>query len=174
MIVLLPLMLLTAPSARAATPEITSTAEQSATATPKEKAQNASEMVAEVDAAVTTGTKLLESAKAEKTKNQEMIKCLEDKLPQLKTIQEIAGRSNTAMKTHMAGGDMATADREYRQLAVLFGRAKELLAAAQQCVKSTQGESGKTASSISGGTEGTVDSIDEYIDVVIPPIDTPS
>jgi len=162
MFALLPLFLLAAP-ATAATPEIITTAEQSATATPKEKAQNATEMMTEMGAAVTTVTKLLEVAKGERVKNAEIVKCLEDKLPQLRTIYEISGRAHTGMKTHLAEGDMAHADQEYRQLAVLFGRAKEILAAAQQCVKSASGQSGKTVQSVSGGTEGTVEEIAEFI-----------
>ena len=162
MFALLPLFLLAAP-ATAATPEIITTAEQSATATPKEKAQNATEMMSEMSAAVTTVTKLLEVANGERAKSAEIVKCLEDKLPQLRTIYEISGRAHTGMKTHLAEGEMARADQEYRQLAVLFGRAKEILAAAQQCVKSAAGQSGKTASVISGGAEGTVEGIEEYI-----------
>ena len=152
MTLLLPLLLLAAP-AQAATPGVSSTVEQSSTATPKEKAQNAGEMAAEVDAAVSTVSKLLETAKNDKPKNEEMIKCLEDKLPQLSTIKEIAGRTHTAMKTNLASGDMAHADQEYRQLAVLHGRAKELLTSAQQCVKSTAGAPGKSNNSISGGSD---------------------
>jgi hypothetical protein len=153
MTLLLPFMLLAAAPAHAATPGLESTVEQSSTATPKEKAQNAAEMAAAIDAAVTTVTKLLETAKNDKPKNEEMIKCLEDKLPQLTTIKDISGRTHTAMKANLASGDMQHADQEYRQLAVLHGRAQELLVAAQQCVKSTTGEPGKQSSSISGGSD---------------------
>ena len=154
MTLLVALAFLGSSPARAETPGISSTVEQSGNATPKEKATNAAEMMSEIDAAVVTVTKLLETARNEKNKNDEQIKCLEDKLPQLKTIQEIGGRTNTSMKSKLAGGDMAHADQEYRQLAVLHGRAKELLVAAQQCVKNTKGDPGKTVSNVSGGSDG--------------------
>lgn len=163
MTLLLPFMLLAGAPAHAATPGLESTLEQSSTATPKEKAQNATEMVSAIEAAVTTVSKLLETAKNEKPKNEEMIKCLEDKLPQLSTIKDIAGRTHTSMKSNLAQNDAVHADHDYRQLAVLHGRALEILAAAQQCVKSAAGEPGKSSNSISGGSDAI-----EQQDVEIP------
>jgi len=163
----LPILLLVGSPAEAATPGVSSTVEQSSTATPKEMAKNATEMIGEIEAAVTTVTKLLETAKNEKPKNEEMVKCLEDKLPPLVTIKEIAGRTHSEMQSQLAAGQ---GGKEYRQLAVLHGRATELLAAAQQCVKSTAGSPGKSNNSITGGSDAIeVAEVDIAPDVPVSP-----
>jgi hypothetical protein len=158
--------------AAAATPGIASTLEESSNSTPKEMTEGAAEMLGEIDAAVVTVTKLLETAKNDKKKDAELVKCLETKLPQLTTIQEIAGKTNTAMKLSLATGKAGRARGEYRQIAVLFSAGKEVLAAAQGCVKSVAGEAGTSTTSISGNEAPIVEEIEPEIPVDIGPITT--
>lgn len=69
MLILSSLLCLLAEPALAATPGIASTLEESSKSTPKQMAEGAAEMVAEVDAAVATVAKLIESAKATRKGN---------------------------------------------------------------------------------------------------------
>lgn len=167
---LVALLSLAADPANAATPGIASTLEDSSKSTPKEMAEGAAEMMAEIDAAVATVKKLIETAEEDKKKNEEAIKCLYTRLPPLVTIQEIAGKRITAMRTNLSSGDVGKAGTEYRQVAVLFSAARDALAAAHACVKGTAGESGKTSSTITGGEQAV--EIDSEIPVEIPDVST--
>ena len=66
------------------------------------------------------------------------------------------------MEQHLAASDLAHADQEYRQLAVLLSRAREFLVEAQQCVKGAGSTKGKTASSLTADESGnTIDELEE-------------
>lgn len=171
MFVLASLLCTLAGSASAATPGIATTLEDSSNSTPKEMTEGAAEMIAEIDAAVVTVNKLLETAKQDKKKDDELIKCLESKVPQLKTIQEIVGKTNTSMKQNLASGKTGRARSDYRQVAVLFSAAKETLVAAQACLKSAGGDPGKSSNTISGG-EAAMEEIETEIPVDVPEVTT--
>lgn len=156
------LTLTAASPALAATPGVVGELEQSSTTTPKQKSEFATAALAEIDGAVATVTKLLEAARNAKEPDKEEIQCLEDKLPQLTTIAEVAKKTSTSMEQRLAAGDMARADQEYRQLAVLLSRAREFLVEAQQCVKGAGSTKGKTASSLTADESGnTIDEMEE-------------
>lgn len=140
-------------SAYAEAPGISTTVEQATTATPKEMATNAAEMMGEITGAVSTVDGLLKAAEGEKKKNEELIKCLKDKLPQLQTIAQVSGEVDQALKAELAVNG-AQSGPKYRQLVVLHGRAKELLIAAQQCAKGTAGDPGTSTASVTGGSDG--------------------
>ena len=164
---------LVSPDALAAAPGVVGELEQSADTTPKQKAEFVASALAEITAGVATVEKLLETSRNSKEKDKEEIQCLEEKLPQMKTILEVTKKTNTAMESHLAANDMVHADQEYRQVAVLLSRAREFLADAQQCVKGAGTSSGKTASSLSqDDSSNTLDDIDDVppdiIDVTSP------
>lgn len=164
-------LLLSAP-AFAESPGITTSVEQASTASTKEMATSAAEMMKDIVGAVSTVEQLLKAAEDEKKKNEELIKCLKDKLPPLQTISQIAGDVNNDLKIELANSGASHADAKFRQLVVLHGRAKEVLVAAQQCAKSTSGDPGKVAYSITGGTEGLT--LDDEIAVDVIPEVSPS
>lgn len=146
----------------AATPGVVGELEQSAETTPKQKAEFVTSALGEITAGVATVEKLLEAARTSKEKDKEEIDCLEAKLPQMKTILEVAKKANTSMETNLANSDLTHADQEYRQVAVLLSRSREFLADAQQCVKSAGTTSGKTASSLSqDDSANTIDDLEE-------------
>ncbi len=162
---LLPLLLLvTSQPARAESPGISTTVEQASTATPKEMATGAAEMVKEINAAVATVSELLKAAENEKKKNEELLKCLKDKLPPLETIKEIAGEKDNQLKIALASSNHA--DTVYRELVVVHGRAKVLLVEAQQCAKSAAGDPGKTVSTVTGGTDGLLDDKEREVEII--------
>lgn len=166
--------LLAGAPAEAATPGVVGELEQSASTTPKQKSEFAAAAVSEIDGAVTTVTKLLETARNAKEPDKEEIQCLEDKLPQLTTIAEVARKTSTSMEQHLAANDLAHADQEYRQLAVLLTRAREFLVEAQQCVKGAGSTKGRTASSLSSDdAANTLDGTDDekvIFDVPVTPV----
>ncbi len=153
--------------AHAEAPGITTSVEQASTATPKEMATSAAEMMKDITASVSTVEQLLKAAESDKKKNEELVKCLKDKLPQLQTIAQISGDVNNDLKAELASGTHGGA--KFRQLVVLHGRAQELLVAAQQCAKSTSGDPGKTVSSVSGGGEGLKVDDEVPVDIVLDP-----
>ncbi|MSQ00517.1 MAG: hypothetical protein EXR71_01330 [Myxococcales bacterium] len=162
---LLPLLLILAsPPARADSPGITTTVEQAATATPKEMALGAAEMVKDINAAVATVAELLKAAENEKKRNEVLVKCLSGKLPPLETIKEIAGEKDRELKIALASSTHP--DRTYRELVVLHGRAKDLLVAAQQCAKSAAGDPGKTVWTVTGGTGGLLDGEEREVEII--------
>ncbi|MBM4366943.1 MAG: hypothetical protein FJ102_12090 [Deltaproteobacteria bacterium] len=168
---LVAIALLASAPAEAATPGVVGELEQSASTTPKQKSEFAAAAVSEIDGAVTTVSKLLETARNAKEPDKEEIQCLEDKLPQLTTIAEVAKKTSTSMEQHLAANDLAHADQEYRQLAVLLTRAREFLVEAQQCVKGAGSTKGKTASTLSSDdAANTVDGTDEIEPVPDVPI----
>lgn len=162
---LLPLlMLLISAPALAESSGITTTVEQAATATPKEMATGAAEMVKEINAAVSTVSELLKAAENEKKKNEELLKCLKDKLPSLETIREIAGEKDNELKLALASAGHP--EKTYRELVVLHGRAKELLVAAQQCAKSAGADPGETVSTVTGGSNGLLDEEKREVEII--------
>jgi hypothetical protein len=148
-----------------AAPQVSSALEDTSNSTPKEMTEGAAEMLGEIDGAVVTVKKLLEVAKSHKKKDDELVKCLTAKVPQLTTIQELAGKANTSMKSRLASGNEKLARSEYRQVSVLYKAAMEGLVAAHACVKSVAGEPGKSTSSISGGDQFTVEDVETEIPV---------
>ncbi len=172
MLILSSLLCLLAEPALAATPGIASTLEESSKSTPKQMAEGAAEMVAEVDAAVATVAKLIESAKATKKGDAELAKCVEAKMPQLVTIQELARKTQGTLKRNLAAGKTGRAGGDFRQIAVLFAEAKAVLASAQACVSSAAGDPGKSSSSVTGGESTLVEEIDPEIDVDVPIVTT--
>ncbi|MBM4390150.1 MAG: hypothetical protein FJ090_03430 [Deltaproteobacteria bacterium] len=171
---LVAITLLVGAPAEAATPGVVGELEQSAGTTPKQKSEFAAAAVSEIDGAATTVSKLLETARNAKDPDKEEIQCLEDKLPQLATIAEVAKKTSTSMEQHLASNDLAHADQEYRQLAVLLSRAREFLVEAQQCVKGAGSTKGKTTSTLSSDdAANTVDGTDEIepiYDVPVTPV----
>ena len=152
----------------AATPGVVGELEQSAETTPKQKAEFVASALSEIAAAVTTVEKLLESSRNSKEKDKEEIQCLEEKLPQMKTIHEVTKKTNTSMEGHLASGDLTHGDQEYRQVAVLLSRAREFLAEAQQCVKGAGKTTGKTASTLSqDDSANTIEEIDDRLPEII-------
>lgn len=151
---LFPVSLLLSGSAYAEAPGISASVEQASTATPKEMATTAAEMMKDITGAVTTVEQLLKAAESDKKKNDELIKCLKEKLPQLQTTSQIAGEVNNGLKLELANSGSQLAGAKFRQLVVLHGRSQELLVAAQQCAKSTSGDPGKQVTSVSGGSDG--------------------
>lgn len=149
----------------AAGPGVEGEIEQSTTSTPEEKATYASKAVEEIDAAVTTVTKLREEAK--KQKLQEAVECLDRKLTPLKAILEVAKSSNGAMTRALAESDSVHAEAEFRKLAVAVSKAREFLQDAQQCVGSPDAISGKTTTSIASNDKDLIEASDfeEIIDV---------
>lgn len=163
MTLLLTLFLAVSPSL-AATPGVVGELEQSAETSPKQKAEFVTSALGEISAGVATVEKLLEASRNSKEKDKEEIQCLEEKLPQMKTILEVTKKTNTSMELNLSKGDLIHADQEYRQVAVLLTRAREFLADAQQCVKSAGTTTGKTASTLSqDDSANTVDEIDEIL-----------
>ena len=171
MTLLLAMSLLGAP-AHAESPGVVGELEQAGETTHKQKAEFVSAALQEIEAGVSTVTKLLETARNAKQPDKEEITCLEEKLPQLKTILEVAKKTNTAMESHLAASDMVHADQEYRQVAVLLTRAREFIADAQQCVKGAAASAGKTSSSVSQDESGVT--IDDTLDVQIDDVPGPS
>jgi hypothetical protein len=138
--------------ARADTPGVAGTLEQSSSTTAKEKVDFAASAVKEIDAAVVTVQKLLDQA--QKEKNTEQIECLQRKLTPLKALAEVSKNSSNALQQFLASNDAVHADLEYRKIAVALSKARDFLAEAQACVGETGARRGDAVVSVEEGATG--------------------
>lgn len=134
--------------------------EQSATTTPREKAEFADGALAEIEGAVKTVETLLKDAESAKDKNIERIECLTRKLTPLKALSEVARQSANSMKQYLAANDGVHADQEFRKIAVALTKAREFLAEAQACVGDSDTERGESSATVTDGGDNYVDEDD--------------
>lgn len=139
--------------------------EQSASTSPKEKAQFVDGALAEIADGVKTVEGLL--ADAEKEKNVEQIECLTRKLTPMRALLEVSKQSSNAMRQNLASNDVVHADQEFRKVAVALTKTREFLAEAQACVGDSGVERGDSSATVTDATENDVTESD------VPPLETP-
>ena len=157
------LMLAMVAPARADTPGIAGTLEQSSGTTAKEKVDFAASAVEEITGAVKTVQKLLDQA--QKDKNTEAIECLSRKLTPMKALLEVSKTSQNSLQSFLAASDAVHGDLEYRKIAVALSKTRDFLAEAQACVGETGAKRGDAVVSVDAPE--TSDNLLEDVPVVV-------
>lgn len=126
--------------------------ERTASATPQEKLQYASDAVEELGGAVQQTQKLMDDAR--KAGETEQIECLGERLSQLKALSQVTEAAEISMKEALEVGNQERASHEMRKIAVALSKARQLSAEAQACMDDQGAISGNTQVTSEGGFEG--------------------
>jgi len=147
--------------------------ERTATATPQEKLQYASDAADEQRAALQQVQKLLDDARRQG--ETERIECLNERLTQVRALAQVTELAETAMREALASGQRDRADHEMRKIAVALGKTRQLVVEAQACVDdSSVASGGGTSVTVEGGMSGEGNETDQVtVDVMDQGFDPP-
>jgi hypothetical protein len=126
--------------------------ERTAQTSPDEKRAYADTANAEIDAAVRTMTRIVDTARRDGAAEQ--IQCANTKLTAGRALREVSESAAVAMRARLDAGDLERADHEFRKIAVALSKARMLLAEAERCGDSGALRSGQTTLVVEGGEVG--------------------
>jgi len=114
--------------------------ERSASTSPKEKLEYASDSNSEMRDAVKTVSRMLESAKRDS--NVERLQCLNSRLTSIRALVQVSEAAEMAMRGALSKGQQERADHEFRKIAVALTKSRQLLAEAERCTADNGSVSG--------------------------------
>jgi len=165
-------LLATSAPAWAQDPGVAGGLERTATTTPEQKLQYASDGVEELRAAVTEVSKLMEEAR--RNGDTEQIECLANRMSQLRALAQVVEMSELAMRDALEAGQEERANHEFRKVGVALSKSRQLLLEAQACVDQAGVASGDTVVRVEGGLTGDEDETDPLdVDVLDQGFDPP-
>jgi len=130
--------------------------ERTATATPQEKLQYASDAAKEQRAAVVQVQKLADDARREG--ETERVDCVTARLTEIRALAQVTEASQAAMTEFLASGQRERADHVMRKIAVALGKTRQLVAEATGCFDDgATTAAGDTTVRVEGGLTGEVD-----------------
>lgn len=142
--------LLAAPLAVAQDRGVMGDLERTATATPQEKLQYASDAAEEQRAVLAETSKLLDDARRKGETDQ--IECINDRLSQIRALAQVTELAESAMREALASGQTDRADHEMRKIAVALGKTRQLQAESRACVDTTGAAADGATSVVVEGT----------------------
>lgn len=146
--------------------------ERTATASPQEKLQYATDAVDELRSTVKAGEKLMEQARGDGATDQ--VDCLGQRLAQLKSLAQVTEAAESSMKQALEVGNQDRAAHEMRKIAVALSKARQLNLEAQGCVDDSGVAIGKTVLTAEGGLDGEEDETESLdVDVLDQGFDPP-
>jgi len=132
--------------------------ERSASASPQEKLQYASDAVTEVRAGLKQIEKMIEDAR--RTGDTDQVECLTERLTQIRALTQVTEVAQTSMKDALSTTQQDRADHELRKIAVALGKTRQLLLEAEACGDEAGLASGQTSVKVEGGLTGEGDETD--------------
>jgi hypothetical protein len=125
-----------------ATPPARTVATGLAPVSPGERLALAAGSAEEIREADRTVARLLEGAR--KAGSAEAVECIVSRQTAVRALLTVAQTSSVSLKDALARGATATADLQYRQLALAVSKTRMLVAESQRCVAKGSVESGAT------------------------------
>jgi len=129
--------------------------EQGSSTSDREKLEFAESSVSEMNDAVKSVSKKLETA--ERESDDLKIQCLSKKLSGIRALSEVSADAKSSMEKALSSGDTSLAEHEFRKIAVALSKVRQFQAEAEACVGDSDTTPGVTDVNVSidGLTEGT-------------------
>jgi hypothetical protein len=126
---------------------VTSELARAATTSPEEKIAYAQDANTEINGAIKTIEKLLDSAKRGNA-SPDAIQCLNARLTQARTLAAVSQASEITMKEDLAVQELEGAMHEFRKIAIALSKTRGLLAEAYTCTGNEEEAAGTTTTEV--------------------------
>lgn len=149
---LVTMALLGTPGAHAQETGVVGEIERTASTTPQEKVEYATQTNEEIRTSIQSITELVETARRDN--NAERLQCLNTRLSAIRALVQVSEAAEVAMREAIVAGRIERADHEFRKIAVARTKTRQLQAEADRCVDDSGPVVGETVVAVDGDDVG--------------------